>query len=465
MYHNFPYFRNNGELVLFRYHEQMKLPDEYLALCSDILKAFQLINAARTLHIPPINKFIDPGIDTILKNKISNLLEEASHKTDNEQLRLMLSERANAFLNQKFNDAALASAKHMNLPIELMVGFLPSWRYEKKPKTYSGLLALPDKADSFLIDNTDKIAIEVIKELCKNLDVTVIAPSATLPKQITCDVIALAGDLATHPIHIAHFLPEDEGNYDTQTFKTLIYRNLYLSRYKEITQPLSIHCYKIDVLNKYENDKTLWSVLSNWFRGHDIGHVYFDQHCKQLPGVNRRKRYALQEACADLFGYFLTTKVLDESSNVPVSNATITSIYLSEMLRYMTRDIEIFPDAKSAWFQFGYLLKEGALKINEEGVLEANIELVSKKLYELFADSLIKIFNKETAFMESILDSFSKINDIKFVNYLQNSKARKETDPIFSIADSILENENPNVSEAGLRIPNTPDEYDGRLRF
>ena len=229
MFHNFPYFRNDDELSLVRYNEQIELPNELVDLCKDILQSFQLINAARALHMPTINKFIDIELDTILRNKISNLLTQASEKTSNEELKLILIERAISFTNLEFDSATLSSAKLMDLPIELMIGFLPSWRYEKKPKTYSGLLALPDKTDTSLLVYTDRKAIDVIQNLCNKLDIAMITPSATLPKQITCDIIALAGDLATHPIHIAHFLPEDGGNYNSQTFKTLIYRNIYLS--------------------------------------------------------------------------------------------------------------------------------------------------------------------------------------------------------------------------------------------
>lgn len=465
MYNNFPFFTTNGLHSLVQIELPGEAPAELMDLLYDLIKAAQLINVLRSLHDPTINETFDLEIEEAILNRISQLLLSAATKTQHKNLKKSLEEKSKSFKSLNYSETAFKSSLLDDLPIEILVGSLPSWRYPGKPRTFSALIALPDFSDNELIENADLESIEQVKDINRDFGYDIFESPTSLPRQITCDIIALGGDFASHPMHIAHFLPEDEGYYDSITYKTLIYRNLYLLRYKEISLSISGEFYASNEMKHPQNDKDLWRILSVWFRGHDIGHTYFDSILKKMPGLNRRKRYALQETMADLFGYFLTIRTLYKKESYDINSNIISSVYMTEIIRYMTRDSNLFPDSKAAWFQLGYLLNEKAVIIGEEGKIEVNLNLVTMKLNNLMNHIIKKALKKETAIIETMLENYStlwkdRLNDIYF-----NKASFKEINPVFNCADNLIDKGKKSNLITSVRSNFVDTDFDFRKRF
>lgn len=464
MYHNFPYFIGEEEVVLIRTSKSVYLPDELINTVEELLKSLQLVNALRALHVPSSNIFLDEQIDKFLREKISLKLVDAAQKTENKALKTTLLERASALQKNEYSDASYISSQEDTLPIEFMIGLLPSWRYEKKPKTYSGLIAVPDYSDNGIISFADTEAISFAKEIALKSKIDKLDLDRQPPKQITCDVIALAGDFSAHPMHIAHFLPEDEGNYNTVTLKTLLYRNIYLTRYKKVSIPLASSFISSSSNIQVNNDEYLWIVLSLWFRGHDLGHIYFDSFCKQLPGFKRKMRYALQEMMADLFGFILVIRYAKTSESDSFNIRHVINIYFSELLRYMTRDLNLFPDSKSACFQFNYLIKEQCIKINKDNLI-LDFENIVIKLNDLLYNLFNLICNKQSAYLELMFDNYINEGSLLelFAKYIKYRYI--EIDPIFPLSDNILSNNHSKNPINSVRSNLNLQEFDGKRRY
>jgi hypothetical protein len=106
--------------------------------------------------------------------------------------------------------------------------------------------------------------------------------------------------------------------------------------------------------------------LIAWFRGHDIGHLYFDHLCKSLPGLPKYKRYVLQEALADLFGLLTSVNFVRDYPEICAEPGHAVAVFLAEALRYARRDRLLFPDAASGWLVLNSYLTEGVLTSEEE---------------------------------------------------------------------------------------------------
>lgn len=457
MLNNFPYLKYEGQITLFKCPIETQIPNEFKEVTVCILKAFQLVNVLRALHSPVQNVSLDLPVEKILRKKIYKLLTDAASLAENEPLKKSLSDKADSFLTQDYAKAAFESSQKV-LGLELMIGLLPSWRYKGKPKTYAGLLAIPDFNNSAFLETVDKMAPSIVTRICTALNVVEFESEAKLPKQVTCDIIALCGDFAAHPTHIAHFLPEDEGFYDSPTFKTLIYRNLYVSRYRQVSISIAEKIIAVKDLVQPNTDISLWNVLSVWFRGHDIGHSYFDKFCKILPGINRRQRYALQEALADLFGLQLAIKATEDTDDL--TRNEVVTVYVTELIRYMTRDFNLFPDSKSAWFQFGFLIRNHVIKKVSNDSLSLDLNIICEKLVQLFNETLEKVLKGDTAYVEHVLDSYT--NSVMDFNVKISGHAQ-EIDVDFITADKMLFDKQPTSHK--VRSGVVLEIFDGRRRY
>ena len=107
----------------------------------------------------------------------------------------------------------------------------------------------------------------------------------------------MAGAAATPPFHFAHFLPEDEG-VEGSTTKTVVYRNIYLLRFLNISLPLiSMDEIGLDIGSVRAGASR---VLVRWMRAHDVAHSYFDQIC-MTSGLGGRTLHGIREVLADVF--------------------------------------------------------------------------------------------------------------------------------------------------------------------
>src|ERR1043166_2989842 len=162
MFQLFPYYIKQGEFSLFTTSIDSEISSIDQEVLNNIFTSFQLINVLRGMHNPLKNTFLDNSIAVSVKSLIADNLLKASDKARDIRLKETLFDRAQSFSSDKYEKISLVYSKKLDLPLELVIGFMPSWRYKKKPKTFSGLLAVPDHMDTDFLDGVDLYIPEII---------------------------------------------------------------------------------------------------------------------------------------------------------------------------------------------------------------------------------------------------------------------------------------------------------------
>ena len=120
--------------------------------------------------------------------------------------------------------------------------------------------------------------------------------------------------------------------------------NVYREMYRRVSEPFSRHV----VADPVEGDPDAIDLqLTLWFRGHDTGHGV------RLPETDftamrcegRWLSMVMQEAMADVFGFLMSTAGPWTEVAPTADRGVAATIFLREMLRYLCRGGDDFPDA------------------------------------------------------------------------------------------------------------------------
>ncbi len=88
--------------------------------------------------------------------------------------------------------------------------------------------------------------------------------------------------------------------------KSVVYANLYQTRFQRVSLPLAEETLVPFRLNGLTPYRSLRDLLL-WFRGHDIGHSFRlpETDYERLQSVGLENMWMLQEAIADVMGYLM----------------------------------------------------------------------------------------------------------------------------------------------------------------
>ena len=301
-----------GHLSYLRAEIDSVVPEQHRQLINRLLAIFPVIDALRTLQSPKGNLNDHEAIRLNLVKDVEERLQAVANTQGiDPHIRDLLLSRASGFQTGDFIKPACQCAADADCPIELIIGANPAWRFTESPNLFTATLAVRCHLNDDIALAADSLASRSINELDIDLQ-----PSHSAPPQILTELVAVAGEAATHPMHIANFLPEDEGFLEKPAVKTVIYQNLYRERVQRISLPLYNLIYPQSSESGHIPTIEPLRCLLLWFRGHDIGHTYFDQMSRKVPNLTSHHRATFDELNADLLGLLLAVPQLLQRTGI-----------------------------------------------------------------------------------------------------------------------------------------------------
>lgn len=241
-------------------------------------------------------------------------------------------------------------------------GPLGTWLGKSRKLFHSALFAIPDKKINIMIKKVDRSHLE-----CQRFLRTLVHPKLivqTPPLINFANLMFCSGEADLYPKHYAYFLPEDEGVKKMPSKKTLVFINVYSQMYSLISKKFSENIIQSSVDGASNDD--VKNQLALWFRGHDTGHGV------QLPETNYKAMrcrghwlsMVLQETIADVFGFILSTSRPWVEISVRSDLRLASDIFVQEMLRYLCRGGDDFPDAGATLIQMSFLCQNGFIELD-----------------------------------------------------------------------------------------------------
>ena len=270
--------------------------------------------------------------------------------------------RAAALADGDAAAAARRQAEIVERDLVLLCGPVATWR-RKSTETFHGMMAsvpLPDWND--FVNRADAILEPLVAYVADVLE----QPELTarpVPGFQVADLVVCGGEPSGFPKHFAYFLPEDEG-VRGDCAKTVVYANVYVAHHELIGRELAARVLDPHVADF--SDEPLAPILL-WFRGHDIGHqLRLPQTAlRELHVVGREASIALQEALADTIGYLVAAGGPWPAEGLSGDREEVGSTFLAELLRYLQRGPQLFPDSDAAFLELGYLAEGGYVELDE----------------------------------------------------------------------------------------------------
>jgi len=274
--------------------------------------------------------------------------------------------RAASLLGEGHAEAAIAQVEAADDPLILLCGPLSTWNGKSKNYLHGVVASVPVKHLNTLITRADSFRASNLRYLQALLGLPTLELGYVPPFVVT-DLIACGGEANTYPKQFAYFLPEDEGVKGAARMKSVVYANLYQTRFHRVSLPLAEETLVPFQLSGLTADRSTRDLLL-WFRGHDIGHSFRlpETDYERLQLVGLENMWMLQEAIADVMGYLMV-------ANGPwrhafqLDRAECSAVFLAELLRYIRRGPTWFPDSGSGFMELSYLLSHGYVSLESDG--------------------------------------------------------------------------------------------------
>jgi hypothetical protein len=275
--------------------------------------------------------------------------------------------RAQALRGQPLAALAGELAKLDEQALFALCGGLATWHGKSRAIYHSALFAAIDHEAEALIARVAALRAETeayLRTLVSPRLVLGVAPLMKITRLFLC-----GGEANFYPKHFTYFLPEDEGVKRAPLKKTVVFGNIYQALYSHVTVPFVGRRATLATAPEAAAD-VVYDRLVLWIRGHDTGHQVRlpETDYQVLRAQGRWLSMVLQECLADVFG-FLMSAGGPWSSALPqrLSDRTVAGvIFLREMLRYLCRGGDDFPDAGAALIELSFLVRKGYLDADPE---------------------------------------------------------------------------------------------------
>ncbi len=274
--------------------------------------------------------------------------------------------RAASLLGEGHAETAIAQVEAADDPLILLCGPLSTWNGKSKNYLHGVLASVPVKNLNALIARADSFLAANLRYL-QELPGLSALELGYVPLFVVTDLIACGGEANTYPKQFAYFLPEDEGVKGAASMKSVVYSNLYQTRFHQVSLPLAEGTLLPLQLNGLTPYRFLRDLLL-WFRGHDIGHSFRlpETNYGRLQSVGLENMWMLQEAIADVMGYLMVTGG-PWLEAFQLDRAECSAVFLAELLRYIRRGPSWFPDSGAGFMELSYLLSNGYVSLVADG--------------------------------------------------------------------------------------------------
>ncbi len=367
-----------------------------LASLGDALHAIQMLDG-RFHNAPTARVLLQQSADLLL------LMADALSGSVAEVLRL----RAASLLGEGHAEVAIAQVEADDDPLVLLCGPLSTWNGKSKHYLHGVVASVPVKHLNALIARADSFLAANLRSLQVLLGVSALELGSVPPFVVT-DLIACGGEANTYPKQFAYFLPEDEGVKGAARMKSVVYANLYQTRFHRVSLPLAEETLVPFQLNDLTPYRSLRDLLL-WFRGHDIGHSFRlpETNYECLQSVGLENMWMLQEALADVMGYLMVTKGPWWHA-FQLDPAECGAVFLAELLRYIRRGPTWFPDSGAGFIELSYLLSHGYVSLIANGEqLAWNPDRLHDGMLALASDLIDVVLRADVAQATRLLDKHS----------------------------------------------------------
>ncbi|MBB3948557.1 hypothetical protein GGQ73_004545 [Rhizobium skierniewicense] len=375
------------------------LPEAVIAALKEATQLAEIIRIVEDLDISGGSE----GLGFVARTKTADALERAADGIDCTDSALSLRIRAR-ILRHGSNKVLHDELTGLDEKVLMSVcGPLGTWLGKSKGTYHSALFAIVNTELNDIIAKVDACYTQseaFLRELVNPDLVLGVPPAIKFTELMFC-----GGEANLYPKHFAYFLPEDEGMKRAPRKKTLVLSNVYREMYYRISKPFSK-----DIIPLIANaeDEIIDLQLALWFRGHDTGHeVRLPQtDYKIMRCEGRWLSMVMQEAMADVFGFLLSTSGPWTTVAPNASLQLASDIYIREMLRYLCRGGDDFPDAGAALIQMSFLSQHGFIDIDHVNI---QINTTHDRLYAGMV-ALAKTFT-ERALANNVPGIQALIND------------------------------------------------------
>jgi len=356
---------------------ELTFPQEYTALASVASHIATLVNTYSMQG--------DGKLDSGAMSKLADLFEEASYLCSGDTARGLLVK--SDVLRQGYSRQAIKELNELNESLSFVGGNISTW-YGKVPGGLATCFATT--ANLQLNEYCETVCHyqdnvhEYICSLNKRLSIN------EVPKYVVSDLVFMSGEGDNHPKHIAYFLPEDEGFKHSPIKKTCYLSNVHQAKITEISDQLlaefTTHSYRNLDIKK---------VGALGVLGHEFGHFVKlpETDFKIASNWNRWQSIMYQEIAADVFGFLILCEVWGPIYGF--STKEVCLYYFGELMRYINRGVNKFPDSDGMLFQLNYLVEFSAVELCENGtklrIADPEILLAAmRSLGRCLCESLLK---------------------------------------------------------------------------
>lgn len=396
------------------------LPEHFQPIRPLFAQLSHLANSIRELQAinersPHLEKQI-----TQLLHQSGEIIEEISQVLSSNAEKNILRKKAQVLKGELEARPVLEQASQFTEEeLILLCGPLSTWHKKTKQYFHSMIAAIPDAELNRTIKQADRLFYEVLLPRFKQ-DIDPQLGVSSVPSFVVGELVACGGEADRYPKHFSYFLPEDEGVKWAKMKKTIVFSNLYQHRFQHTTLKLGERFF-----NDFRVDEhySVTKPLIMWLRGHDIGHsiVLPTTSYKELRQIGRWNSMLVQEAIADTYG-FLANQSPEWRKIHQASVEQVTDLFISELIRYLLKGWNLFPDSGAALLELSYLIYHGHLKMDnhlrihytDESIV-TGMENLTKKLTEL-------ILTPKVAELDIFLDEL--IGNSKFAQQLKHELQR-----------------------------------------
>lgn len=381
------------------------LPDHWL----ELVRLVSIADAVGVIQHPEGSALSEALMDELMA-KSGAILDEVASAVPDEAIADLLKLRAKELASRQFGAGAVRQAEIDSDDLVVLCGPLTSWRSKSRQLLHAAVVGLDDKEHTEKLAQLDKTYDQIVHFFEDTSGIKGLSLSP-VPGFTICDLVLCGGEANKYPKHFSYFLPEDEGVKGAAIKKTVVFKNIYLERFRLVSLPL-LELYSGKVGDDVQSKLTDPMWLLSWFKGHDTGHSVRMETTdfRALRQFGFDASIVLQEALADVLGYLAMAGPWSPALPADAYAAGVT--VLAELLRYLRRGQNFFPDSGAAFLELSFLGQKGFVDLDpERGVIDWDPFRLFEGMSFLAQNLLRAVLMPDVALVADLLQNYSHWSD------------------------------------------------------
>jgi hypothetical protein len=312
-------------------------------------------------------RFVSEPLARALLDESARLLETCALHVHHENIAQRLRRHAMHLRAGTCHEFAREQAEARPDGLIVLCGPLTTWRSKGEHYPHSAVVAVEDEDQSQAFARLDESLPELARYYQELLGVGPLRLAPGLARYTVADLALCGGEANATPKHFAYFLPEDGGVKSSPVNKTVVFRNVYAERLRQVSVPL-FRAFQPRLDDAVAARAASPDVALRWFRAHDVAHSW-----RLGPGdgtgttarLGSFRAGGLDEALSDVLGYLALAGPWRPRGDRDEEVGAV--FFVGEMLRYASRWDSIHPDALAARVTLHYLMQHRYIEVSDGG--------------------------------------------------------------------------------------------------